>query len=238
MRPVLSPASLAVLALGALVLGGCKNPPATPVVGVPEPARAESPPTAPAPLDTVRRQAEAAETTRVPGASEAPLRGQVTLSADPFTVVPGERVGRVHLGMALPDLVRDLGVPDRTDADAALGRTWTTWTADGPGTAQLDVYTVRTETGTEAVRLVRVTAPDFQTQSGVGPGATRERVLSFFRDARAATSSRGTPFLVDERRGVAFECDGTAPADVCPVLLVHAVGDDPVKTYLPPPPIR
>ena len=233
--PSARPSAPRLLALGALALttvAGCENPPAQPA-RPPEQARAESPPTAPAPFDTIRRQAATAETTRVPGASDAPLPGQVTLSADPFTVVPGERIGRVNLGMRVAELVRELGPPDRSDA--AMGKAWVTWTSDGPGTPRLDVFATGGTEGPPAVRLVRVTSPDFRTQSGVRPGDTRERVLSFFPDARAVTGPSDTPFLVDRRRGISFECTGTAPRAACPALFVQPVGDDPVATYLPAP---
>jgi len=136
-------------------------------------------------------------------------------------IVPGSRIGDVHLKAFSSSLEKTIGKPDK--GDAAMGLAWESWKVDG-GT--LSVVVRRTEEGHDyVVRDIRVTAKTFKTDKGIDIGSKFDQIHKNFPSLTALgtfklpNSKRATLYDAN-KEGIAFEIS----EGICVGIVVHESG--------------
>ncbi len=156
--------------------------------------------------------------------------------ASDLTIVPGERIGGVHLGELLSHVEKRLG--ETPIGDGAVGHHWRTWEARSVNPQSgirhsLDVYAENGADNGPYVRIIRVTSPQFHTRDGLAPGSTLTKIQRRYphltRIARYMSPQFHTPVMVYEtsHKGIAFEvrCDAQGhvhSSSRCLAVLVHS----------------
>jgi hypothetical protein len=162
---------------------------------------------------------------------------------DSFEVIPGRRIGQIHLHEMLGAVLKRFG--PAAYGDSALGHHWCTWQVGSAvshtgSRHDLDVYASVNETNGPYVRIVRVTSPRFRTANGIACGSTlaqiQHRYPKAHRIARYLSPQFHKPVVIFDAasQGIAFEvvCDKgrqTGPASPCVALLVHVAGKHSVQ---------
>lgn len=128
--------------------------------------------------------------------------------ADDFLIVPGRSIGQIRLG---PDGSADLRrLPPPAASDNGMMQTRLVWTSHALGLADtLFIHGVRNGAlaGVKpldgaTIDMVRITSPQFHTQSGISTKSTLTAIRRRFPRSR---SDRFHPQLfLDARRGIAF----------------------------------
>ncbi len=170
----------------------------------------------------------------------AGLCGTASVSAAPagnFLIVPGHRVGQTALG---PNGAAELNrLPTPAAEDNGMMQTHNVWVSHHSGrTDTLYVHTVANAAiGDTPVKpadgvtidTIRVTSPQFHTQSGISTRSTLAQIRRRFPDARA---DRFNPQIyIDVRRGIVFELvRPLSPASRCIAISVFPPGADIAET--------
>ena len=154
------------------------------------------------------------------------------------TILNGDRIGQVRLGMDEEDLEKLLGKP--TSGDAAMGRAVNTWTAkssDGR-TEETQVAVHRDEEGHHwKVTQVAVTSPFFHTRQGNSTHSDLDAIWREFPGLRFSEGNIGGHGsdleLYDEiTLGIAFLIERNNPATKgepwgkCRAIIVHPGGHE------------
>lgn len=119
---------------------------------------------------------------------------------------PGKGVGGISLGMAVGDLLRLWGLPERTERDPDGIILYDYGNSRGVG-----VFVAG-----DRVSQMLVVTPDWATPNGVRVGAKRPEVVAFFGrpDEQLGGASEGEFRYVYRRRGLAFTFKDRAVAGV------------------------
>jgi hypothetical protein len=165
--------------------------------------------------------------------------------AAPNAIVAGRSIGRIRLGEPAKQATGPLGAA--TNADAASGRLWQVWTSPSSPSStryELDVLTVRDESGLhEYVEQLRVTSPWFATPQGVHVGSRLSAVIAAFPKVRRVNPDE-TPakhqqiaLYDDVGQGIAFEfaaaTHGVPGSTECRAILVHPKRKSALDEYYP-----
>lgn len=146
-----------------------------------------------------------------------------------FLIVPGNRIGRTHLGAnGALELAR---LPKPMASDAGMSQTRTVWvsrTRGGRRGSTLFIHTVSNGAlnvkplNGVTIDLIRVTSPQFHTVSGLAAGSALAQIRRF-RHVKAVS---GESMIYDDKRyGIAFEF-AKAPSlhSRCIAVLIHGRG--------------
>jgi hypothetical protein len=155
------------------------------------------------------------------------------VSRDAWLIEPGRRVGNLTIGRTLErDLVSLGPQAPGAEGDAAMGHIWHRWV--GRTGHELDVYTVRGETGADTdnfVTQVRVTSPAFHTADGLHVGSPYPQIAGRFPIRNSVKTRPGWRLIDDRRGGIAIE----VTAGHCAGIVVHPRGQGVLQTYSPYP---
>ena len=154
------------------------------------------------------------------------------------SVVSGERIGQVRLGMSGDEVEKLLGKP--TASDAAMGKAVDTWVAKSPDgrTEQTQVAIHRDEDGRHwKVVQVSVTSPFFRTRGGNSTNSDLDALWREFPDLHYVATDSGSHGSQSEiydstASGVAFLIERTEhaakgePWGKCHAIIVHPVREE------------
>lgn len=155
-----------------------------------------------------------------------------------FLIIPGERIGKVNVGMLSEELAAVLPEPDSTDA--AMGKALLYWLSKESG--QQDYLAVYTEAdfGSDnpkpTVKQIQVTSPAFQTPDNIHTGTPlseiREKYTNLKPLAYYQNEAQQQVYIFDDQAaGIAFEV--ALPDSTCTAITVHQKGKDMTNAYLP-----
>jgi hypothetical protein len=149
-------------------------------------------------------------------------------------IVPGERIGKTHLGHDGAATLQRLTKPSGVDRGMSKARL--AWRSD-PGHAfnTLFIYTVNNGAldvepiDGVTIKLIRVTAEYFRTANGISTDSTLEKIRKAFPDAAPLAD---VPTIYDDlKQGIAFEFAKEPTADSpCIAIMVHPPGESDVAT--------
>ena len=156
-----------------------------------------------------------------------------------WLIVPGKRVGKVHLGAERSKVMATLGQPKKVagmEGDAAMGHIWTVW--PGNHGHQLDVYTVRREDDSAGnprniVRQIRLTSPSFFTSTGVRVGESLRDIQAKSMRLSLVKDSPALKIFDDVRHGIAFEFTKSKVTWRCAAITIHPKHSKVLGEYLP-----
>lgn len=165
--------------------------------------------------------------------------------AAPNAIVAGRSIGRICLGEPAKQATGSLGA--MTNADGASGRFWQVWTSRTSLSSkryELDVLTVRDESGLhEYVEQLRVTSPWFATYRGIRVGSSLSAVSTAFPKVRRinpdATPAKHQQIALydDVSQGITFEFaaekHGVPGSTECRAILVHPKRKTALDEYYP-----
>lgn len=149
------------------------------------------------------------------------------------SIIPGERLGHITLGLNADSIETILGVPDASDA--AMGKAWLTWKGkekDAP--SQLQIYTAYKDTSMsmKTVQQVRTTSAYFKTGTGLHVGSELTRIKATFPDLKktADYTEGGMQYALYDAvgAGIAFEMK----TGVCEGIILHAKGQRADAIYM------
>lgn len=149
--------------------------------------------------------------------------------AEDRLIVPGERIGRTHIGESIEEANKVLGPAD--NSDAGMGHVWEHRRSATDSTHELDLHATFDEEGTgHYIRHIRVTSPWFTTEEKLGSGSSFAEITYVYPDIQpiAEYEVEGTMQKVydDPREGIGFEFalgnDGTPV--LCTGIIVHEPG--------------
>ena len=156
-----------------------------------------------------------------------------------YLIVPGQRIGKVELGMSAETLNNILGKAD--SGDAAMGKALSFWVSKpGNGPREyLAVYTVNNFDGSgnpPQVQQVQVTSPQFTTANGISTGEVLSKIRKQFNSLKPMayyTNEQNQQVYIydDQPQGIAFEI--TVADRVCTAITIHSKGENVTGTYLP-----
>ena len=153
-----------------------------------------------------------------------------------YLILPGERIGKVKVGMYGEDLTSMLGKPD--SSDAAMGKALLFWTGEQPG-HYVAVFTV-TDFGGQVekpvVQQVQITSPRFLTTDSIGTGKSLAEIRQKYSPLRPLgyyqNEQRQQVYIFDNQaQGIAFEV--TLPDSLCSAITVHPKGEEMADISLP-----
>ncbi len=136
-------------------------------------------------------------------------------------IIPGKRIGNVHIGETEDQVIAALGKP--AGRDMSMGReiaVWNLFQADNP--TRLDVLFFRQESDNQLhVTNIRVNSNAFRTGNKLAVGSTLAEVEKHFPDAQKTALDAVHKTVYDSvSHGIAFEVDG----DKVAAVTVHAPG--------------
>jgi len=146
-------------------------------------------------------------------------------------IIPGKKIGRIHINADADSLAAKLGHPSFTDA--AMGALMMQWTARVNGLVyETTTYSHRNmgdaDNAVSYIKEIRTTHPKFKTADYAGVGSALKDVMKIYklkkRDIPGATNNKAALYE-DYMAGIGFEVD---PNGKCIAVLVHAPGDSSV----------
>ncbi len=164
-------------------------------------------------------------------------------------IIPGSRIGDVHLGETIDSVMESLGKPQR--GDAAMGHAWASWldtvriTRRDTVIHRQDVYFVTAGVNLDGIRTVqqiRTTIPDDYTPDGLHVGSTFKEISQSYPHLRQVAWRRngaGPDSVItydNVAHGIAFEiAHGKSPQGsyICRAIIIHAPNKLAYPTYLP-----
>lgn len=159
------------------------------------------------------------------------------------TIVPGERIGKIEIGMSDRSLEPLLGKPDASDA--AMGKAWLTWYGKKPdehnNKTQLNVYTSYRDTGMrdKSVQQIRTTSSFFKATQDVHVYASLDnirKVFSGIKKVQQSTSDEKRFTIYDDiNNGIAFEIVDANGEKICRAIFVHIKGKGVRDIYIDAP---
>jgi hypothetical protein len=148
-------------------------------------------------------------------------------------IIPGQKVGQVHINEDADNVITMLGKPD--SSDAAMGASLMTWNVKHNKTVgKLIIYAHRNMGAAgEAinhVKQIRVTLPWYKTTDYAGPGSELKDIQKIYKLKKQPAPRYGKKFSLyeDYAAGIGFEVDSTGK---CLAVRVYAPQDSS-GTYL------
>lgn len=148
-------------------------------------------------------------------------------------LIPGVSAGNIKLNEDAGPVYKMMGKPDA--GDAAMQKSVAIWyEKHDPKSYATAIYTVR-DTGDNPparVKQIRVTSPDFQTQSGIGVHSSLSDIQGTFTVRQVADiPGDGKAFQIfDSPAGIAFELDKALKVTA---VLIHPADEELKASYLP-----
>ena len=155
------------------------------------------------------------------------------LPADDRSIVPGESIGKTHLGTEASQLERLLGSPDLSDA--AMGKAWLTWKGKA---SELNIYTTYKDSTMreKTVQQIRTTSSFFSTAGGAKVGTSFAAIQQLFSGLRKAAHYTGggrTIVIYDDKaEGIAIETGTSGDREICTGIIVHKKGVAAMDVYI------
>lgn len=153
-------------------------------------------------------------------------------------VIPGERIGRVYLGMENALVVKLLGAPDLQDA--AMGKAWLTWKGkrdEHNNATELNVFTAYADSTMrqKTVQLVRTTSNGFVTPSGLRVYSSLIDLQLGHRDLKSVATyqydHRNFTLYDDKAQGITYEVVAAGKENICTGIIIHPQGKEVLPSY-------
>lgn len=156
-------------------------------------------------------------------------------------IIPGKSIGNVSLEQNTAELLF-LGEADLSDA--AMGKAWLTWYSTNSklvsGKTELNIYTTYKDNDMKekVVRQIRITSPDFKTESGICVGTQFSEIeklipnLDYMGHFKNPGSNDNVELYDDTPIGIAFEVLNNGSEKTCRAIIVHASGQKVTDQYL------
>ena len=147
-----------------------------------------------------------------------------------LTIIPGKSIGNVSLDQNSEELAF-LGQADLSDA--AMGKAWLTWYSTNSklvnGKTELNIYTTYKdhEMKEKVVRQIRITSPDFKTESGISVGMPFSEIqklvpnLDYTGHFQNPGTNDNVELYDDAAVGIAFEILNDGSEKTCVAIIVH-----------------
>ena len=154
----------------------------------------------------------------------------VTVPADSL-IVPGRSVGNVELDTDAAGIMNKYGRPDA--GDAAMGKAVSTW-FEGHDTAgySLSIFTSKDVGNSETalIKQVRVTAPSYKTEQGIGTSVLLSQLKKNFnlQQQKGYKLNQQEVEVYADSAGIAFEIDKQGR---CIGIVVYPAGSLHPDTY-------
>jgi hypothetical protein len=145
-------------------------------------------------------------------------------------ILPGQRIGRTHLGISTEELIALLNKPH--SSDAAMGKAWLSWYGEGNRERRLDIYTTYADSNMtkKVVKVIRINSPVFATSEGLRTGSGLKEIRNVFPNLyRAARKIDKQELYLVDNKGIGFIVAGVR----CTDILVYARDMDITNLYLP-----
>jgi hypothetical protein len=148
-------------------------------------------------------------------------------------LIPGVSAGNIKLAEDAEPLYKILGKPD--SGDAAMQKAVAIWYKNhDPKSYSTAIYTVR-DTGDNPparIRQIRITAPEFKTQSGIGVHSRLSDIQGTFtlKQLTGIPGDSDAFQLFDSPAGIAFELNKELQ---CTAVLIHPANEELKASYLP-----
>lgn len=145
-------------------------------------------------------------------------------------IIPGQSIGNVSLEQDSETLAF-LGDADLSDA--AMGKAWLTWYSANSklvnGKSELNIFTTYKDGDMKekVVRQIRITSPDFMTDSGIKTGmpfSEIEKLIpnpEYIGNFKNPGSADRVELYDDTAMGIAFEILNTGSEKTCVAIIVH-----------------
>lgn len=158
-------------------------------------------------------------------------------------VVPGESVGKIHIGNLQETVVSLVGVPDL--GDSAMCKSWSRWEWGNPAYV-LELFS-SCDAGQDmkkTVQQIRFSGIPFETARGISPKSTFVEIQQNYPDLKVVamfkdkTSAQQRIVLDQKQLGIAFVVDAIDtkpdPEGQCHMIIIHPPGKDAIDSYLQP----
>lgn len=154
-------------------------------------------------------------------------------------IVPGESIGKTHLGMDAALLQDLLGKPDMSDA--AMGKAWLTWRGkrdEHNNVPQLNIYTTYKDSTMreKTVQQIRSTSSYFSTQNKIHVYSSLKEITQLFPDIKKAAQynddGRNVVIYDEQQQGIAFEIASANEQQICTGIIVHKKGENVTAVYM------
>lgn len=155
-------------------------------------------------------------------------------------IIPGQSIGNVSLEQNTNEL-SFLGEPDLSDA--AMGKAWLTWYSTNSklvsGKSEINIYTTykNNEMKEKVVRQIRITSPDFKTDSGIRVGMTFSQVqktianLDYIGHFKNPGTTDNVELYDVTAIGIAFEILNNGSEKTCTAIIVHPIDRKVTEEY-------
>lgn len=153
-------------------------------------------------------------------------------------IIPGERVGRVYLGMDDSLIAKLLGDPD--SGNAAMGKAWMTWESgrdEHNNATQLEIFTTYSDNTMrqKTVQQIRTTSNKFRTPAGLSVYSSLsdlQRVHSGLKKvATYADDNRPLSLFDDKEQGIAYEVVAAGNQELCTAIIIYPKGKSVFSGY-------
>jgi len=143
----------------------------------------------------------------------------VSVSAQEYDVVPGQRIGWIEIGMSRQRVLGKLGQPSGTYSLPGRGRGDYWFSSDNSNTLRVFYNSAG------RVSQVSVTSPNFKTEEGLTTRSGLAEIRRAYRNLKVLkVSARGDiDYYYDSRRGIAFEATDQMDAHSRPVMRLYAI---------------
>ena len=148
-------------------------------------------------------------------------------------LIPGMSAGPIKLNEDAGPIYKTLGKPDA--GDAAMQKAVAIWYENHDASSYATaIYTVRDTGDNPAARVkqIRITSPEFKTQSDIGVNSTLADIQGTFtiKQVTGAPASSTAFQLFDSPEGIAFEIGKDLK---CSAVLIHPANEELKATNLP-----
>jgi hypothetical protein len=161
-------------------------------------------------------------------------------AANNSSILAGESVGSISLGMDASALENILGKPDMSDA--AMGKAWLTWYGKNKdehnNKTELNIYTAYNDTDMRerTVQEIRTTSSFFETHDSIRVYSALpdiERRYTLHKAGQYKSNDDRTITIYDDKQqGIAFEIVSAGAQNICVGIIIHTKGKDVNDIYL------
>ncbi|GEM_PF-1119992 len=164
------------------------------------------------------------------GSGSRPQGAPIVVPSDSL-IVPGVSLGAIKLDADAAPVMKQLGKPDA--ADAAMGKAVATWFEQHDSTSHaLSIFTAKDmgDSPTAIIKQIRVTAPTYKTEKGVGVSSTLDDIQQAFnvKAGKGYRINQENVAVYVDTSGIAFEMDKNGR---CIGIVVYSKGDLHPDTY-------
>ena len=165
----------------------------------------------------------------------APNKGYVENN---YLIIPGERIGKIILGMNQEEVLKTLGKPSRSDA--AMGKYVYTWLGkQRPYKSEVNVVTSYADSNMKnrSVKLIRTTSPSFSTKEGVHPDMDMKDILrlmpelKYVRSYESENHQAKTDLYQDKSIGIVVECLNYEPKLCVAIQVIPAHSTNAIMEF-------